>query len=147
MIPAAHFGLSDLAAVTDRETTAALVEIATVIAAGKAASVITAAAPPFLRTVFPYITAAEHARVARLLAWAMYCQHGATTTAISRKLKTAKAIGANEADATAAALATAKALTAAIIHSFAQPKEAKPTTKPIHQVTCVFAGKASAPGA
>ena len=126
MTGATQSGLSDLAEVTDRETTAALVEIATVIAAGKAASVITAAAPPFLRTVFPDITAAEHARVARLLAWAMYCQHGATITALTRKLKTAKAVGADKTDA----LAPSKALIAFVVRAFARSREeAKPTIK------------------
>ena len=126
MTGATQSGLSDLAEVTGRETTAALVEIATVIAAGKAASAITTAAPPFLRALFPGITAADLDRVARLLAWAMYCQHGATITALTRKLKTAKAVGADKTDA----LAPSKALIAFVVRALARSREeAKPTIK------------------
>src|SRR5262245_4233138 len=66
--------------VTTRETTAALRELATVIATGGGAAVLQAPTPTFVAATFPALSTAEHERISRLLAWAMQTQH--TTTAV-----------------------------------------------------------------
>jgi CheY-specific phosphatase CheX len=70
--------------VTNRETTAALRELATVIATGGGAAVLRASAPAFLDVAFPTIAAGERERISLLLGWAMQVQHATTAVELER---------------------------------------------------------------
>jgi len=70
--------------VTNRETTAALRELATVIATGGGAAALQAPTPTFIDAAFPAVTAVERERISLMLAWAMQVQHTATAVELER---------------------------------------------------------------
>jgi hypothetical protein len=72
-------------ALTGREVTAALREIATAIAAGAAADVLRARPSTFVPVAFPDVGAADIKRISLLVGWAMLTQHTATMIEVERK--------------------------------------------------------------
>jgi hypothetical protein len=69
---------------TGREVTAALRELAMVIATSGAVTVLQAPAPAFIAATFPSIAATDRDRISLLLAWAMQVQHTETTVELER---------------------------------------------------------------
>lgn len=69
---------------TGRDTTAALRELATAIAAGGAAAVLRGSTPTFISAGFPHIATTDRNRIALLLAWAMQVQHTETAVELAR---------------------------------------------------------------
>jgi hypothetical protein len=100
----------DLAEITGRPTTAALLTMAAAIITGKAVTAITTKAPAHMRALFPDMSAGDLDRVALLVGWAQYVQHTATTCELSRKWRIARTIGAAADDTLDFALAAAAEL-------------------------------------
>lgn len=70
--------------VTGREATAALRELATIIATGDGAAALRATTSAFIDAVFPTTTTAERERISLLITWAMQIQHTATAVELER---------------------------------------------------------------
>ena len=71
-------------ALTGRDTTAALRELATIIATGGAAAALQAPTPALIDIAFPGIAATDRGRISLLLAWAMQVQHTETAVELAR---------------------------------------------------------------